>query len=119
VVSWFCLFLLSHHLFGLSLSLLVGHRHCNLALVSLQWLYSAAVVIFFSTTGVVSISCEGRSESQLARLHRSAGDAFFPEPGYCAKAFGNSKPITFASVVVPVRGQLVLSFSALSSSVCS
>jgi hypothetical protein len=76
-------------------------------------------VIFFSTTGVVSTSCEGRSESQLARLHRSAGGAFFPEPCYCAKAFGNSILIPVASVDVPVHGQLALSFSALSSSVWS
>jgi hypothetical protein len=55
-----------------------------MALVSLQWLYSATVVIFFSTTGVVSISCEGRSESQLARLHHGVGGAFFPEPCYRA-----------------------------------
>jgi hypothetical protein len=89
VVSWFCLFLLSHHLFGLNLSLFFWHRQRNLALVSLQWLYSVAVMIFFNTTSVVSISCEGRSESQLAQLHRSAGGAFFPEPGYCAEAFGN------------------------------
>jgi hypothetical protein len=71
-------------------------------------------VIFFSTTGVVSISSEGRSESQLARLHRSAGGAFFPEPPYCAEAFGNSILSPVTSVDVPVRGQLVLSFSALS-----
>jgi hypothetical protein len=76
-------------------------------------------VILFRTTGVVSISCEGRSENQLARLHRSAGGAFFSEPFYCAKAFGNSILIPVTSVVVLVRGQLVLSFSALSSSVCS
>jgi hypothetical protein len=76
-------------------------------------------VIFFSTTGVLSISCEGRSESQLARLHHSAGGAVFPEPRYCAEAFGNSILIPVASVDVPVRGQLDLSFSALSSSVSS
>jgi hypothetical protein len=76
-------------------------------------------VILFRTTGVVSISCEGRSENQLARLYRSVGDAFFPEPGYCAKAFGNSILSPVASFVVPVCGQLVLSFSALSSPVWS
>jgi hypothetical protein len=76
-------------------------------------------VTFFSTTGVVSISCEGRSESQLALFHRGGGGTFFPEPGYCAKACGKSILITFASVVVPVRNELVLSFSALSSSVWS
>jgi hypothetical protein len=39
-------------------------------------LYSAATVIFFSTTGVVSISCEGRSGRKLAQLHQKCGWRF-------------------------------------------